>query len=419
MSVAAGITGLAIAGIMIVSTIRPYRGQGPVIVAVMLVLLALCAVSYVNVYVVALPGGEADAKLFNKYAVELLRHDNWPDVSIGTQAYLWILTSFYSVFESDPNLRQYLLVGQCLSIVAASGTLVFIDRIAVNLGIQRVYWRASVLLVSGLLPVFLLHNALTLREPYQLLGLAMGVYFTLKAVEERRMFWLCCAAAGFLFMGVFHHVLLGLSFVLIGLAVLVSFGRRTASRCGYSTAAILVISVGVLGYIVLTVVPATKGNDYVKDIWLEGGVMEAIENYRGEVESESPRTSYSVSMDSGSPIATAKALTLNYWLYLSAPLGRAPDRAADLVPIASSGIRVVMLGFVAWSLLFGGCVNRKVLFCALTYLLVTAVWSLGTTNYGQAFRHHVLSDWLLVVMCVYAWRFGRNKESTEVQSEYA
>jgi len=32
------------------------------------------------------------------------------------------------------------------------------------------------------------------------------------------------------------------------------------------------------------------------------------------------------------------------------------------------------------------------------YLLMTFIWSLGTTNYGQAIRHHVLSNWLLIVL---------------------
>lgn len=34
---------------------------------------------------------------------------------------------------------------------------------------------------------------------------------------------------------------------------------------------------------------------------------------------------------------------------------------------------------------------------ALLFFLTYSTWILGTTNYGQAIRHQVLSDWLLLL----------------------
>jgi len=36
----------------------------------------------------------------------------------------------------------------------------------------------------------------------------------------------------------------------------------------------------------------------------------------------------------------------------------------------------------------------------ILYFVVTAMWSLGTTNYGQAFRHNSITDWILAIVLV-------------------
>lgn len=408
METAIGVTGFAAISIVLIGTIKPYREYQLLIGSMILVLLAMHGVSFMNVYVATLPGAESDAKQFSKYAVEMLRNGSWPDVSIGTQAYLFMLTAVYRVFGENHHVSEYMMIGQGLSIIAATANLIVIDRIASHLGVESVRWRAGVVLTTGLFPVFLLHNALTFREPFQLLGLVFGVYCVLRGIDEARVRWLFGALAGLLFMGIFHHVLLGVSFILIGSAVILVYGGRCIDRWGYSTIALLVLMIGSLGYLALTNVPATKGNDYVKEIREKGGVIEAIKDYRKEVEGERPRTSYSVPIDSSTVLATARGLAANYWLYLTAPLWRAPERMADLVPQVCSGFRLLMLGVVMWFFSFRKRAHPKILFLGLSYVVITTVWSLGTTNYGQAFRHHSLSDWLLILMVAYIVRCGRS-----------
>jgi len=46
------------------------------------------------------------------------------------------------------------------------------------------------------------------------------------------------------------------------------------------------------------------------------------------------------------------------------------------------------------------------------YLLMTMVWSLGTTNYGQAIRHHILSNWLLIVLAAGCFTMPGSKVNT-------
>lgn len=391
-----GLVGYALICVLLAGIVRPYRDQKAILVSVILVVLALHAVSFINVFVVTLPGAESDAKLFHQRAVEFVRKDNWPQVSIGTQTYHFILTGLYRLFG------EYQFLGQGLSILAATGTLICTNRIAQCLGMDNEYWPAGIVLAVGFAPTFLLHNALILREPFELLGFAMGIFFVLKTLSEPRPIWFLGAAAGFLFMGVFHHVLLGVGFVLIGGSVVFLYGRSAAHVRGYGIVIAGVVAIGVAGYLTVIYAPATSGNDYVKEIRERGGIVGAIQNYRNEIERESPRTSYNVAIDSSSIMQTAKGLTLNYWNYLSRPGLGDLDRAADIVPFLSSLLRILLIAAVAWFLLFRRPVNQNLLYCAFAYFLVTAVWSLGTTNYGQAFRHHSQTDWLAITMAAYA-----------------
>ena len=45
-------------------------------------------------------------------------------------------------------------------------------------------------------------------------------------------------------------------------------------------------------------------------------------------------------------------------------------------------------------------IPRGLGYLLIIYFVVTATWSLGTTNYGQAFRHNSITDWILAMVLV-------------------
>lgn len=375
-----------------------------------IVVLALHALSFINVFGGTLPGAQWDAQTFHEQALKYAESGGWPAVSMGTKFYEYILAAAYKLF--GPGL----LVGQSLSVVAAAVTLLAINAAAANLGVRDPGARAGIVLVSGLYPTFLYHNALTFREPYELLGLVLGVLFVLKTFQEFKWKWVAGVVLSLLFMGLFHHVLLGIGVLLICWFVVILYGPRLQSGRSYAAVAALIVLTAGLGYAAITNIPITLENDYIKEIRKERGIVEAIVQYRESIESVNPRTSFGTSFDTDSGARIAGSAAVNYWHYLSRPFVTELEWTADAVPFASSVARLaLLLGFLVLAL-SRGFFKRELAFCLGAYLVVTGVWSLGTTNYGQAFRHHALTDWLLVLMAGYALHLAWSTRSAAGES---
>lgn len=386
-----------LASFLLVLLVHPRWEHRGLCVAFLAVVGALHAVSLANAFGGPIPGAQWDAWTFHRQAAQLAEAGSWPALSIGTKLYEYILTAAYRLFGA------HILVGQSLSVLVATLSLMTISAVAVNLGVADNRVRVGMILMAGLFPTFLYHNALTFREAYELLGLVLGVLCALKAFEDHRPVWIGGAVLSLLFMGLFHHVLLGISVILICVFVLFLYAPGLKSKRSFVVMTALIAMIGGLGYVAITNIPITLENDYIKKIRQEQGIVKAIVKYRNAIESRQPRTSFDLDIDTSSRTELAIGAVYNYWNYLVRPFVSDFESSADLVPLASSVIRIALLAFLAWLVLRRGLVDRRTAFCIAAYLVVTMVWSLGTTNYGQAFRHHALTDWLLVLLAGYAF----------------
>lgn len=391
-----GAVSLVLASFLLILLVHPRWESTGLCVAFLAVVGALHAVSLTNAFFGPLPGAEWDARSFHHQAAQLADIDTWPVLSIGTKLYEYILTAAYRLFGS------HILVGQSLSVLVTTVTLMTMSAVAANLGVTDSRTRAGMILVAGLFPTFLYHNALTFREPYELLGLMLAVLCVLKALEEHRPAWISGAVLGLLFMGLFHHILLGISVLLICIFILFLYVPGLNSKRHLVVMITAIVMIGGTGYVVITNAPITMENDYIKKIRQEQSIVDAIVKYRSQIESRQPRTSFNLDVDTSSGSGVAKGAVHNYWNYLGRPYVSDLESAADLVPFASTAARILLLVFLLWHVVSNRrVVNAKTAFCIITYFVITMVWSLGTTNYGQAFRHHALTDWLLVLLTGY------------------
>lgn len=370
------------------------RNDKYILAAFYIVITALHLVSLFNYFIFTLPGADMDASTFHSTAISAAIRGVAPTFSVGTGIYEYILFIFYLLFGANK------LVGQSLSVLITVVSLIFILRISRYLGIKGSLVTVM-LIIIGLTPSFLFYTALTFREVFQLLGLTGGIYFAYEAFSRESLARLFISSGFYIFMGLFHQVLLALSFTLILLTWIFYFLHSgTHIKIIVKNIFIATIATITIAYIMVVNIPTGGGNDYVKKLVDSGGVVKMIGHYRNSIEYAQPRSAYEFNVDTTSFISTGYGLVISYGHYLFGPGISSIEKPIDFIPFINA-IGRILIGLLLLYLL----INKIPAPAGLVYLLtvyfsVTVMWSLGTTNYGQAFRHNSLTDWILAMVLV-------------------
>lgn len=345
-------------------------------------------VSLVNIYWFTVPGAEYDAATFHAAGARFAVSDQPLVLTVGSNFYEELLGTVYRV------LGDSLFVGQSLSVLTFAVTCMMLVRI---LGLAQARPAAPlVLLVMALWPSAIIFGSITLREPFQLMLFVVAVYAGLRLLVHGRWWGIPVCAAGFLAMGLFHQLLLVygiLAFMLVAGFAYIKAGLRR----GIIQAALVVCSIAAaFGFLTMTQRDTPAGDDYIGMLQNRG--VEAVVRYRRDIDRHDPRTAYGVVLDGSSNTALVLSGASIYMHYLAAPWPWALDRAIDAVPAAEAVFRIVLLTAMLAALWCKGPVPRRPLMLLLMlYVSMTILWAAGTTNYGQAMRHHLLTDWILIV----------------------
>lgn len=392
---------------LISSSIRNDRRQ---LAAFLFIVTSLHLLSLFNYFVFTLPGAERDASTFHRHVIEALNGQHVLEFSIGTGLYEQILFHSYSVLGANK------LVGQSLSILAAAISLVLMLKIASHFLIHD-RLKPVLIIIVGLTPSFLLYASLTLREVYQLLGLVSGIYFACLAFSEKSPAKLVISFCCFIFMGAFHHVLLALSFVLILMTCFFYFLASGVARLVLIKSVVMsTLIVLVAGYLVVVKAPTVGGDDYLEILERTGGVVNMIGLYRESIEKDLPRSSYGFTVGTETTMELGAGLVRSYVYYLFGPSIISIDKPIDIVPAINSLGRLLVFVLLAVALYRKLPMPVGLGYLVIVYLLVTALWSIGTTNYGQAFRHNSLTDWILALILtigIQAILNSRNRARTQ------
>ena len=329
-----------------------------------------------------------DATYFDSLASSFSYNDSssltW---EVGYVFYVNILSLVY-------KLNDRLFVGAEFSVLLVTVSQVVIAHIAITMGIprHRVWW----VCLSGLIPASILFFSTPYREALQLLLLALAILGATKLIIERDRVWIVLLVPAIIFFGCLHKALMVYAGVFISLTMcwFVCIDYRRSTRMG---AMVLVVT----GSVFYAWNPVLSSAFEPLVALFNGDVVEQITFYRERmVDWGNPRTSYGIIYDWSTPVATLMTLTNIYLHYLFAPWFGI-ERWVDVYAVAESWMRIILLAGIA--------VNtpdilreRKggVIVIFLLYLGLTALWAVGTTNYGQGIRHHVLTNWMLVMVAV-------------------
>lgn len=365
---------------------RKIRADKRLLAAVSIVLTVHMAAVISHAYWKDLPGSSLDAQTFHNNAVYISSADRAVEFSAGSRFYRNALATAYGFFGPSK------LLGSALSFFAFALAVVLLVHIFALLGRAG---SPALVMLFGLFPSVVVFTSITLRESFELVLIMSLVYWGLRMkIRPVPVAFSLMVASGAL-LGLFHVILLPFALVAVLAFVLLWWSSRQDARPRLRSMPLVTSAVilGVIGLLASQVSVDDRDNMFLR---LKDGVVPAIVKYRERVETSKPRTSFGTTFDDSSVAAIARSLAVNYGWYLSAPLPWQVDDATDLVAAAESTIRILLLfaaGIVLWR-----TGNPAYLVLMGIYLALSFGWSIGTTNYGQAIRHHVLSNWLLVVV---------------------
>jgi hypothetical protein len=370
-------------------------------IVVLLAVLVRSVYSLANVVAGPLFALDFDAVYAVSFHIEAVRFSQGAGISVGL-INGWVYSAFvggiYRVTGGG------LLLGQQLSVLAVVFSAATTIRILRLLSVQtsRIKW---VLVVSFFLPATIVYTSGTLREAFEQLFFLLTAELALKTIDHPRLKTLAMMGATVLLGASLHGgVAVGGAAVATGGVIIAGCvrapdGVRQSLAFRRAMPAALVV-VAVAGISVPTVFFPYK---------IGGGALSAAAEYRSN--SVPARADY-LRPRPGETVGTAD-LPIVFGLYEVSPVPWAVRTVADVVTAAEAIVRLVLVALLVLALVHAGRCGfvafLKALLLAGGWLVIEATWSLGTTNWGTASRHHIVGYPLLVIVSALTPAVGRRR----------
>lgn len=348
--------------------------------------------AWYDAFVAPLPEAELDSLSFHFAALSLVAGQEDLRFVPGSNFYKLFLAFFYEIGFSHK------FFGNMVSVFASAAGLIFFVKCMDKLNITK--WRPILLLVFAFDPAFILYGSITIREPFQLLFFLVGVYFllhTFSSFTTSNRFWYTALFSLSIFlMGLFH--LKGL----FALSIIILFGASIFLMI-YGRGGIGRSLIGFVPLLFIALLWVISGEDYTDRVLTYSGLesvnaIEAVSEYRKVITRTLPRTLYPTPLDISSVTNLIWTYAINFNYYLFYPYIWNVQIPSDLVPMLASSARIFSVFYILIHMRkIDSKAKSNFWILAILYILVTGLWSLGTTNYGQAFRHHLMSNWILIM----------------------
>lgn len=360
------------------------------------------AVAWFNSFRGSLPGTMPDSWTFHMLAIDMV-HDGQFSVGVDYVFYANILAALY--FLSSGSF----FLASAASVLVMTGSLVVTSKLARELEMSR--YTMWLLLLCGLMPAFVMIGPSAMREPWQVLFLSLTLLYGTRAVTTQNVSAIVLLMAVSIVFGLFHKAMLFVAVVNVGIyiVVMLTAGAAKVSRTKLALSGMALAAL--VGIVVFVIYDTAAGVSLVGGL-LKKDPLWTIWYYRTSVDNiGDPNTAYNIAFDHSSIPGGIVSIIKVYVYYLFYPL--AISNFGDLKNIYAvmevwgriAGLAIVVWGF-SWS---RWRKKKSVIAAALVYLVLTLTWSLGTTNYGQATRHHILDNWVLVVLVIEAVSSARRR----------
>ncbi len=368
-------------------SLNPLDRKPALLGAGFLVLTAHFIVAYWNIMYGPLVFAKTDAASFHAYAEKAAQLGVLPEWTIGTSFYHSILQVLYHWLGAS------LWLGQGLSILLFSVSVGSMVRIVKHMEVTNEKLVASTVLVYGLIPSVLMYGSITIREPFMTTFLILGCEFALRGIQTGRRVQIACAIVFWIWMGLFHQIVMGYAFFL-SLMLIVTYQWQYWHKSQGVRLVLPILLLGVVAVVLFYVLAPTGGDDYHAMMFFS--VPESLSYYREVIQSTSPTTAYGKEFSFSTWPGLFLFLPQAYLYYLGWPV--TGDYQSIWVWVVAADA-IVRLGGILASLIL---IKERKLWCLFfVFITLSFLWSSGTTNYGQALRHHMMTDWIMIITFIY------------------
>ena len=355
-------------------------------------------IALTNTYLFTFKGADTDAHCFHRLAVEWAASGKL-SVTGGAEFYQQLLGIFYRIFSPSH------LFGEELSIIAFLFSCLILIKLIHLINLKK--YQVGLLLMFGLLPTNLVLCSVTLRESYQILFFMLAVYWGLRFhLEPTKGAMIFCVFSAII-MGFFHRALI--LYMLFLLPVLfLWFPKQVSSspdnRWRFTRKRFIIISailILIIGILIMGVLLEIQGLEALASVFSGKGLKYAAD-YRTRLmfeKSPDARANYGIMLDTSSLGSLIRTTSLIFIYYLFAPFPWQVTNWLDIYALTESLLRciLIMLSLIYWYKADG--VQRRIWgLLLIIYFSMTFLWAIGTVNYGTSIRHHLLSNWIIIIL---------------------
>ena len=388
-----------------------------VLVSALLAIVSHHVLSGYNIIYGPLPVAALDAYSFHLHGIQRVDIPEYKTWSIGSDIYKSLLASVYGLFGKS------LWLGQSFSIIFYAFSCIALMYFAKLLRLNNTS-SVIAILCFGLLPSSLLYASFTLREPLFTAFFMLGVLAGFQSIsfDERSKQWQMWVLATicFIIMGTLHMVLLVYAIVVSGILFLVLFKQRSSWQ---QLVFVMLVGVGVVALILLAMkelLPANLADDYfaMLRIQIDGEVVplpQAISIYHQTANETGASTQYSADLEFKTWGRMFIVFIYSYIFYMGWPLTGDYFQLSTLVIFCEAAFRLLGVACLVCLVLkkpkniSTPHLSSQWFWLMLVYFSLSFLWNIGTSNHGQALRHHYMTEWILILAIVYFFQKVKSK----------
>ena len=342
--------------------------------------------------------GGGDAIFFHMWAIKYSKTLVFGDY-VGGYIYPYILGVFYFLTTDS------LFLGSVFSVfgwLASAFILIGIMRIlSFDMSSQ---WK--VIFLYSILPSALMYTSITMREPFQLLFVNLAIFGALKIYLHRSSaHWLTFIFA-LIGMGSLHSGLIVCGVFILSSTLILTLYRARKRISLVSSLLVTLFTVLSLYYGYQAIIYFTFNASSIS----LSAFIESINSYQNTTISYGARSTYATKIYIDSLSALSLKMPTFFFQYLFEPMPWRVSSIKDIIAFIENILRFWLIWnalkyFIFVSRKTPNFIDKKtfenkkvIVFIFLSYLLIEAIWAVGTTNWGTSIRHHLPSFGLLLIV---------------------